>query len=53
MFNVNWEGRNTNLTKRGIGNRLKIHVPIEYEGKRDELEIKLTLTDSRAWLVYY
>jgi hypothetical protein len=52
MFNIRWEERNTNLIDRGIGNWLKIRVPIEYEGKREELEITLTATNSAAWLAY-
>lgn len=50
MFNVNWSGNDPNLIERGIGNWLKIHVPVEYEGKREQLEITLTAKDSKAWL---
>lgn len=53
MFNVNWKGRDPTLTEQGIGNWLKIHVPIEYSGNREELEVTLTATKSHAWLVYY
>jgi len=52
MFNIKWEGKSTTLTDKGVGNWLKIHLPIEYEGKREELEITLTPTDSAARLAY-
>ena len=42
-----------NLTDRGIGNWITTTIPIEYEGKRETLEVKLTATDSKARIVYY
>jgi hypothetical protein len=50
MFNVSWSGNAPNLLEHGIGNWLKIHVPVEYEGKRQEFEVTLTAKDSKAWL---
>lgn len=50
MFNIKWEGKETKLIDRGVGNWLKIRLPIEYQGKREELEITLTATDSVASL---
>jgi hypothetical protein len=50
MFNVRWIGNEPTLSERGIGNWLKIHVPVEYEGKREEFEVTLTAKDSKAWL---
>ena len=52
MFNIKSEGKETKLLDRGIGNWLKIRVPIEYEGKREELEITFTATDSAARRAY-
>lgn len=52
LFNLKWEGNSTVLLERGIGNRVKIRVPIEYDGKREELEITLILKDAQARLIY-
>lgn len=48
MFNVKWPDGDPNLTERGIGNWLKIVLPIEYDGKRETLEVRLTATDTKA-----
>ena len=53
MFNVKWPDGEPNLTERGIGNWLKIVMPIEYDGKRETLEVKLTARDSKARLSNY
>lgn len=53
MFNVKWPDGEPNLNERGIGNWLKIVVPIEYDGKREILEVRLTATDSKARLSNY
>ncbi len=53
MFNVKWPDGEPNLTERGIGNWLKIVVPIEYDGKRETLDVKLTATNSKARLSNY
>ena len=52
MFDIKWEGMDTRLLNRGIGNWLKIRVPIEYAGKREEVEITLTATNSAARWAY-
>lgn len=52
MFNVSWSDNEPTLVERGIGKWLKIFVPVEYEGKRDELEITLTATNSKAKVTY-
>jgi hypothetical protein len=52
LFNVKWEGNSTILQNRGIGNWLRIRVPIEHDGKREELEITVILKDSAARLIY-
>ena len=53
MFNVKWPDGEPNLTERGIGNWLKIVLRIEYDGKRETLEVKLTARDSKARLSKY
>ena len=52
MFDIKWEGKDTRLLNRGIGNWLKIRLPIEHEGRREEVEITLTATDSAGRLAY-
>lgn len=53
MFNVKWPKGEPHLTERGIGNWLKIVLPIEYGGKRETLEVRLTATDSKARISHY
>lgn len=53
MFNVSWPEGVPNLIDRGIGNWLRLIVPIEYNGKRETLEVTLTATDSKARIVHY
>lgn len=52
MFDITWEEKSTNLITSGIGNWLKIRVPIEYQGKQEEVEITLTATSSAARWAY-
>jgi hypothetical protein len=52
-FDIQWSGKDTKLLAHGIGNWLKVHVPIEYEGKREELEVTLTAKDSRGRISYH
>lgn len=52
LFNLKWEGNSTVLLDRGVGNWLKLRVPIEHEDKREELEITLILKDAAARLIY-
>ena len=51
MFNSISAQNTVDPLQRGIGNWLVITVPIEYQGKREELQLKLTATDSRAKLL--
>ncbi|MBL0143129.1 MAG: hypothetical protein IPP91_13755 [Betaproteobacteria bacterium] len=53
MFNVSWPDGEPHLTERGIGNWLKIVLPIEHGGRRETLEVTLTATDSKARISYY
>lgn len=53
MFNVKWPDGEPNLSERGIGNWLKIVLPIEYDGKRETLEVRLTAKDSKARISHY
>lgn len=52
-FDIQWSGKDTKLLANGIGNWLKVHVPIEYEGKREELEVTFTAKDSRGRISYH
>lgn len=53
MFNVHWDDKNPPLVDRGIGNWIRLEIPLEYAGKRETLEVTLTATDSAARLSYY
>lgn len=53
MFNVRWPEGQTDLIENGVGNWIKIVLPIEYEGKRETLEVTLTAKDSKARISYY
>ena len=52
MFNIRSIGKDANLVDRGVGNWIKLHVPIEYDGKREDLEVTLVVKDSRARISY-
>ena len=51
MFNSISAQDTADPSQRGIGNWLTMTVPIEYDGKREELQLKLTATDSRTKLL--
>lgn len=51
MFNSISPQNSVDALERGIGNWLKMMVPVEYDGKREALEVKLTATDSKAKLL--
>ncbi len=53
MFNINQRGRELEFSERGTGNWLKIQVPVEYEGKREQIDVTLTSIDSRARNSYH
>lgn len=53
MFNVQWPDGEPSLTDQGIGNWLKVVLPIEHDGKREMLQVTLTATDSRARKSFY
>jgi hypothetical protein len=53
LFNTNQTGKDLNYSERGVGNWLKITVPVEYAGKREILEMTLTGKDSRARMSYH
>lgn len=52
-FNIQNSTGETSLSEKGIGNWLTLLVPIEYEGKREDLDIKITVKDSKARRSYY
>lgn len=51
MFNVSWA--NDKLEGTGVGNWLKMTVPIEYEGDREEIEVTLVATDNRQSISHH
>ena len=53
LYNINQTGKDLNYSQRGAGNWLKLFVPIEYEGRREELEIVITGIDSKARMSYH
>ncbi len=53
LFNINNDKKSLDYTESGRGNWLKILVPIEYDGKRQELEVTLTAIDSKARFSYH
>ena len=53
MFNVSWPKGQTALIENGVGNWIKIVLPIEYEGKRETLNVTLTVKDSKARISHY
>lgn len=48
LFNINQSGHSTAYSETGVGNWLKITVPIEYLGKREIVDVTLTARESRA-----
>ena len=46
MFNVSMPARGPAKFDNGVGNWLKVRMPIEYEGIREEIEFKLTAKEA-------
>ena len=53
MFDVRWIDDEPKLVERGVGNWVRIEVPVERAGRRDLVEVTLTATDSKARVSYY
>jgi hypothetical protein len=53
MFNVRWPAYEATPAGKGIGNWIRIKVPMERNGKREELDLTLTVIDSAARSSYY
>jgi hypothetical protein len=53
MFNVRWLDNEPQLVDRGIGNWLKLALPLEHGNGREALEVTFTAKDSRVWLQYH
>ncbi len=53
MFNVSWPKGETTLIENGVGNWIKLVLPIDYEGKTETLDITLTVKDSKARISHY
>jgi hypothetical protein len=52
-FNINQSGKSLDYTEHGKGNWLKLNVPIEYAGKREEIEVTFTAINSIARYSYH
>jgi hypothetical protein len=50
LFNINHEGAKTG---QGIGNWLRIQVPVEYDGKPESMDITFKVTDSKLTISYH
>jgi hypothetical protein len=53
MFNINQAGKSLTYSEHGAKNWLRIRMPIEYDGKREELEVVFTANDSKARNSYH
>ena len=53
LFDLRWEGKDTHLLNQGIGNSLRMRLPIEYAGKREEMTVTITVMESKAHLQLY
>jgi hypothetical protein len=53
IFNINQSGKSLDYTEHGKGNWLKLNVPIEYAGKREEIEVTFTAINSIARYSYH
>jgi len=53
LFDLRWEGRSTRLLNPGIGNWLRMRLPIEHAGKREEVTVTMTVMDSKAHVQLY
>ncbi len=53
MFNINQTRKSLKYAEHGAKNWLKIRMPIEYDGKREELEVLITAIDSKARFSYH
>lgn len=53
MFNVSYPKDAPVLNPDGVGNWAKLHLPIEFGSRREDVEFKLTARQSRARAMYY
>jgi hypothetical protein len=53
MFNVRLPDTGIELVDKGVGNWMNLSLPIEFDGKREMIEVKLTARDSKARVTYY
>lgn len=53
IFNINQQGKNRDYTEHGAGNWLKMRLPIEYDGKREMMEVTFTAINSVARYSYH
>jgi hypothetical protein len=53
MFNVRWPDYETTSAGKGIGNWIRIKLPVEYDGRREELDLTLTVLDSAMRISHF
>jgi len=53
LFNLRWPRKIPELSEKGVGNSLQIDLPVERDGRREQMTIRLTAKDSRARLCNY
>lgn len=53
LFNVQWPSGEARLSERGVGNWFRLEMPIEVDGKRENIWVKVTAKDSSARMSYH
>ncbi|HWH39840.1 MAG TPA: hypothetical protein VNU21_08370 [Usitatibacter sp.] len=53
MFNVRWDGNETELTDKGIGNWIALSLPVSVGDKAQVMDVRLTAVDSKARISTY
>lgn len=53
LFNVQWPRGEPQLIDKGVGNWFRLEMPIEVDGKRESIWIKVTAKDSSATMSYH
>ncbi|MBC7625116.1 MAG: hypothetical protein H7232_17230 [Aeromicrobium sp.] len=53
MFDARWKDNEPVILEKGIGNWLKLSVPIEYGELRQRVEVTLTVKDTKSHMVHF
>lgn len=53
MFNVSWPGNEPQLADNGAGNWIAMSLPVEIGEERLAMDVKLTATDSKAFISFH